>query len=680
MAMKIARYLGEVESNRDGLLQEIGQTTKDLTKEIDADLRNCIASMSEKKISAEFPMAKFGGSLYKLSGRQARLLRVLSFLDSMGVLVKGKGTEKSKPSAKTSGKSEAKSVMSEASEIVPYMEPLWKTLDIYLTKLVPPKATDSKTAPQRNAKSSKKPSVENQAKQGTKRAADGTLRFTSPNKSRKEKPSRTSGSTSASSRRARRQSSDVKRLSAIASSSVDLEDDDADISQLLQLLPLIESYFVVNAPKTPEGIESEASAAFRSFTHRHSRILNIFCQKKPVLMQRSLKSLLWHPKKILNFNNKHTHFLSEMRKQRAESGGLASFRILVRRKRLFEDSYHQFQQLTSEELKGQLSVKFHGEQGVDAGGLTREWFLLLSRAIFDRNYCLFTSAADNNNVFQPSKSSYVNPDHLLFFKFVGRFVGKAINDGQLLDAYFTRSFYKHMLGVKPSISDVESIDPDYYKSLKWMLDNSIEGIFELDFTRERDEFGVKKVTELKENGKNIPVTDENKNEYVNLMAERMLTDDIKQQIDAFLEGFREMIDVKLLSIFNEQELELLICGLPDIDINDLKANTEYKGLPASSELIRWFWNTVEDMSQEEKALLVQFVTGTSKVPINGFKELQGMHGTQRFQIHKAAGMDRLPTAHTCFNQLDLPSYSSEKALRKNLLLAIREGSEGFSFR
>jgi len=283
-------------------------------------------------------------------------------------------------------------------------------------------------------------------------------------------------------------------------------------------------------------------------------------------------------------------------------------------------------------------------------------------------------------VFQPSKASHWNPDHIQFFKFVGRFVGKAIYDSQLLDAYFTRSFYKHMLGLKPTISDVESIDPEYYKSLRWMLENSIENVLDLEFTREGEEFGVKRVTELKKNGKNIKVTDENKAEYVSLMAERMLTDDIRKQIDAFLEGFREIIDTKLLSIFNEQELELLICGLPDIDINDLKANTEYKGLNSSSEVISWFWEIVEDMTQEEKALLVQFVTGTSKVPIQGFKELQGMNGIQRFQIHKASGKDRLPTAHTCFNQLDLPSYSSLKSMRKNLSLAIREGSEGFAFR
>jgi len=682
MAMKIARYLAEVKSNRDELLKEIGQTTMDTTREIDSDLKNCIASMPSSKKALDIPMMKFGGSLYKLSGRQARLLRLLSFLDSMGVL-----KESSKSKEEKGSKLEIAST--DIDRIVPSLDILWNTLDRYLLKLVPPKSTESKTAPQRGG------GTNNNNKKGTKRALDGT-KMVSPLKRQDSRlkaksPKSPKLGRTRSSRRLRRTSSVGTELKASSSSSkgeaqdaakagVDLEEDDSDVSQLLQLLPLIESYFIVKAPKSVGDIEREEFRDFCEFTHTHSRILNIFCQKKPSLMQRTLKSLLWHPKKILNFNNKHTHFLHEIQKQRAATGNIGSFRIMVRRKRLFEDSYHQLKQLSDDELKSPLSVKFHGEAGVDAGGLTREWFLLLSRAIFDPNYCLFVAAANNNNVFQPSKSSHWNPEHLLFFKFVGRFVGKAIYDGQLLDAYFTRSFYKHMLGVKPTISDVESIDPDYYKSLRWMLENPIENVLDLEFTREGEEFGVKRVTELKENGKNIKVTDENKVEYVSLMAERMLTDDIRKQIDAFLEGFREMIDTRLLSIFNEQELELLICGLPDIDYNDLKANTEYKGFNPSSEVISWFWQIVEDMTQEEKALLVQFVTGTSKVPIQGFKQLQGMNGIQRFQIHKGQGEDRLPTAHTCFNQLDLPSYTSLKSMRKNLLLAIREGSEGFSFR
>jgi E3 ubiquitin-protein ligase HUWE1 len=104
-----------------------------------------------------------------------------------------------------------------------------------------------------------------------------------------------------------------------------------------------------------------------------------------------------------------------------------------------------------------------GEEGLDAGGLTKEFYLVLSRAIFNPNYALFKASSGNANVFQPNRFSYINSDHLLFFKFVGRFVGKALLDQQRMDAYFTRSFYKHILNIPPSIHDLEYVDPDYYK-------------------------------------------------------------------------------------------------------------------------------------------------------------------------------------------------------------------------
>merc|ERR1711865_402766 len=111
-----------------------------------------------------------------------------------------------------------------------------------------------------------------------------------------------------------------------------------------------------------------------------------------------------------------------------------------------------------------------------------------------------------------------------------------------------------------------------------------------------------------------------------------------------------------IQLFDENEMELIVNGLPEIDIADLKSNTEYHGgYTLASPAINYFWQVVGEFDEEEKARLVLFVTGTSKVPLEGFVGLQGMSGTQIFQIHKAHGhTDRLPSAHTCFNQLDLP--------------------------
>lgn len=155
--------------------------------------------------------------------------------------------------------------------------------------------------------------------------------------------------------------------------------------------------------------------------------------------------------------------------------------------------------------------------------------------------------------------------------------------------------------------------------------------------------------------------------------------------------------------FNEQELELLISGTPDIDVDEWRSATEYNGYTSSDPVIVWFWRALKSFNREERAKVLSFATGTSRVPLGGFVELQGVQGTQRFSIHKAYGdTDRLPQAHTCtsctrvapppnpplltpffpiagFNQIDLPQYSSYEMLRQQLLLAINEGGEGFGF-
>jgi E3 ubiquitin-protein ligase HUWE1 len=124
---------------------------------------------------------------------------------------------------------------------------------------------------------------------------------------------------------------------------------------------------------------------------------------------------------------------------------------------------------------------------------------------------------------------------------------------------------------------------------------------------------------------------------------------------------------------------LLISGLPDIDVDDWKNCTEYTGYSATSPQIVWFWRAVRSFDKEERAKLLQFATGTSKVPLNGFKELEGMNGFSRFNIHKEYMSGRLPAAHTCFNQLDLPEYDSYEVLRQQLLTAINAGTGHFGF-
>ncbi|KAL2821931.1 hypothetical protein BJX63DRAFT_427294 [Aspergillus granulosus] len=465
------------------------------------------------------------------------------------------------------------------------------------------------------------------------------------------------------------------------------------------LLPLVEALMVVCKNTTLKDISitrnsrelSVSSTSgdaglsmeslFFKFTEEHRKILNELVRQNPRLMSGTFSLLVKNPK-VLEFDNKRNYFTRRLHSRGAEPRHPhPPLQLAVRRDQVFLDSFKSLYFKNADELKyGKLNVRFHGEEGVDAGGVTREWFQVLARGMFNPDYALFIPVAADRTTFHPNRLSGVNPEHLMFFKFIGRIIGKALYEGRVLDCHFSRAVYKCILSRNVSIKDMETLDLDYYKSLLWMLENDITDIITETFAVETDDFGEKQVIDLIENGRNIPVTQENKEEYVQKVVDYRLVVSVREQLDNFLKGFHEIIPPELISIFNEQELELLISGLPEIEVDDWKANTEYHNYSASSPQIQWFWRAVRSFDKEERAKLLQFVTGTSKVPLNGFKELEGMNGVSRFNIHRDYGnKDRLPSSHTCFNQLDLPEYDSYETLRQRLYVAMTTGSEYFGF-
>ncbi|KKA29364.1 hypothetical protein TD95_001962 [Thielaviopsis punctulata] len=434
-------------------------------------------------------------------------------------------------------------------------------------------------------------------------------------------------------------------------------------------------------PQSFSAAQQHISNFFFNFTGEHRRILNELVRNNPKLMSANFSLLVKNPT-VLEFDNKRNYFTRSVHsRNNQQSRNFPQLQLSVRRNMVFHDSYRALYFKSGEEMKyGKLNIRFHGEEGVDAGGVTREWFQVLSRQMFDANYALFTPVSSDRTTFHPNKLSAVNDQHLLYFKFVGRIIGKALYEGRVLDCHFSRAVYKRILGKSVSVKDMESFDPDYYKSLLWMLDNDITDIIVETFSVEDEEFGVTTIVDLVPDGRNIAVTEENKKDYVRLVVEHKLLSSVKEQMEHFLKGFHDIIPAELISIFNEQELELLISGLPDVDIDDWKAYTEYHNYTAASQQIQWFWRAVRSFDKEELAKLLQFVTGTSKVPLNGFKELEGMNGVSRFNIHRDYGnKSRLPSSHTCFNQLDLPEYESYEVLRTQLLKAITAGNDYFGF-
>ncbi|XP_067275213.1 E3 ubiquitin-protein ligase NEDD4 isoform X1 [Pseudorasbora parva] len=376
-----------------------------------------------------------------------------------------------------------------------------------------------------------------------------------------------------------------------------------------------------------------------------------------------------------DYKQKYEYFRKKLKKP-AEIPN--RFELNVRRNALLEDSYRRILAVKrSDLLKARLWVEFEGEKGLDYGGVAREWFFLISKEMFNPYYGLFEYSATDNYTLQINPNSGLcNEDHLSYFKFIGRVAGMAVYHGKLLDAFFIRPFYKMMLQKPITLQDMEAVDSEYFNSLRWILENDPTDL-DLRFAIDEELFGQTHQRDLKPGGSDIVVNDTNKKEYIHLVMQWRFVDRIQRQMTAFKEGFYELIPLDLIKIFDENELELLMCGLGDVDVNDWRENTKYKnGYNPNHPAIVWFWKAVLLMDAEKRIRLLQFVTGTSRLPMNGFAELYGSNGPQLFTIEQWGTRDKLPRAHTCFNRLDLPPYETFEELREKLHMAI-ENAQGF---
>lgn len=351
-------------------------------------------------------------------------------------------------------------------------------------------------------------------------------------------------------------------------------------------------------------------------------------------------------------------------------------RLEVSRQEVFEDSYRQIVKMRPKDLRKRLMIKFRGEDGLDYGGVAREWLYLLSHEMLNPYYGLFQYSRDDIYTLQINPDSGVNPDHLSYFHFVGRIIGTAVFHGHHIDGGFTTPFYKMLLNKPITLDDIEAVDPDLHKSLNWILINDITEVIDSTFSVEHEAFGAIRVHELKPGGKETQVTEDNKKEYVKLYVTYRWCQGIEQQFLALQKGFQEVIPQHHLRPFDERELELVIGGIGKIDVVDWKSNTRLKHCNSETPIVKWFWCIIDAYSEEMRARLLQFVTGSARVPLQGFKALQGSTGAagpRLFTLHLIdAPTENLPKAHTCFNRLDMPPYETKEKMLDKLTQAVEE--------
>ncbi|KAJ2845408.1 hypothetical protein GGI22_006566 [Coemansia erecta] len=355
------------------------------------------------------------------------------------------------------------------------------------------------------------------------------------------------------------------------------------------------------------------------------------------------------------------------------SGVTCPYLVLeVRRDSLVRDTLYQLDLKMSQDLRKQLKVRFVGEEGVDEGGVQKEFFQLIVRDVFSSKYGIFKADSESQYHWFLSQASPTK-DMLEEIWLTGQLIGLAVYNGVILDIHLPPVMYKKLLGMAAATEDLREIDPELYhglSQLRRMSDDELS-FLERTFEIEYDDLGHLRSHELIPDGANTVLTAENRELFIETYVDFILNKSCAKQFAQFKAGFDRICGSSYVRYMQPQELELLVCGCSDLDFGALESSTVYDGgYSRSTSVIEYFWQVVGEFGDELKRKLLFFATSSDRVPIGGLSKLQ-------FVIAKNGGdSDRLPTSHTCFNVLLLPEYSSLEKLRERLLTAIHN-SEGF---
>ncbi|KAM9550718.1 putative E3 ubiquitin-protein ligase HERC4 isoform 1-T3 [Guaruba guarouba] len=345
--------------------------------------------------------------------------------------------------------------------------------------------------------------------------------------------------------------------------------------------------------------------------------------------------------------------------------------LMVRRDNIVGDAVEVLRKTKNVDYKKPLKVIFVGEEAVDAGGVRKEFFLLIMRELLDPKYGMFRYYEESRLIWF-SDQTFEDSD---LFHLIGVVCGLAIYNFTIIDLHFPLALYKKLLNKKPSLDDLKELMPDVGRGMQQLLDypeDDIEEAFCLNFTITVENFGTTEIKELVPNGADVPVVKQNRQDFVDAYVDYIFNKSVASLFDAFHAGFHKVCGGKVLQLFQPSELQAMVIGNTNYDWKELEKNTEYKGeYWADHPTIKIFWEVFHELSLEKKKQFLLFLTGSDRIPILGMKCL-------KLVIQPTGGgEDYLPVAHTCFNLLDLPKYTDKETLKSKLIQAI-DHYEGFS--
>ncbi|XP_053292088.1 probable E3 ubiquitin-protein ligase HECTD2 isoform X1 [Pleuronectes platessa] len=406
-----------------------------------------------------------------------------------------------------------------------------------------------------------------------------------------------------------------------------------------------------------------------------------FCQFPFILSTVVKKAIIQKDSEQQMISQARLSLVSKVSRRQRVDMNLLFLNIKVRRAQLLSDSLDELTRKRCD-LKKKLRVTFVGEAGLDMGGLTKEWFLLLVRQIFHTDYGMFTDMKDSRCHWFSSWKC----DNYSEFQLVGTLMGLAVYNSIALDIHFPLYCYRKLLapptapcdqnalvGMAPAtLDDLQQIMPELAHGLGELLsyEGNVEDDFYLTFQVFQEEMGVVRSYNLKPGGDRIPVTRQNRKEYVQLYVDFLLNKSIYKQFAAFYHGFHSVCASDALMLLRPEEVEMLVCGSPDLDMSALQRAAQYEGYNKMDATVRCFWDVVLSFPLELQKKLLHFATGSDRVPVGGMADLN-------FKISKIdVPIDWLPISHTCFNQIGLPAYRTRKELKHKLTIAI-SNAEGF---
>ncbi|GLE04267.1 hypothetical protein PINS_up013178 [Pythium insidiosum] len=372
-----------------------------------------------------------------------------------------------------------------------------------------------------------------------------------------------------------------------------------------------------------------------------------------------------------DFPVKYAHFVAQTSSMLADVDMAQRPKLSILKKRVaVKQSLQQLSLIPVDQARSALEVTFERQKQI--GNLHREWFIEVAEklALPDSGIFTCTNRVDQTFHLNATASTDLGPGHLTYFHGAGRFVGRALVDGGVLPFHLSLPLLKMLVGTPLVLDDLQFFDPELYQSLMQVLETKNVQSLGLDFTVDVvANNGQMSVVDLIPNGRNITVTDENKELFVERKFKYTVVESVSSELAAFLRGVHEVAPVELLMLFDYEELDYLLCGNGEVDVDDWEKNTRISlTMEDAPRVVKWFWEIVREMDDEHRRRLLHFSTGCSRVPLVGFKGLTSSDG--RLCPFTLKGIpyptDKYMRSHACFNMIELPIFPDRESAERTI--------------